>query len=381
MYSDPAMNNWRDNNVETEMYLTINKNGSAVRDLKNKLRSLTLLGVACACLPMMAVAQTKQLYLYSWANYVPPNMLKRFEAETAIKVTLDVYDSNETMLAKLQAGGGGYDIVIPSDSVLSTMIKSGLLLKVEASKMANFKNVAAPHDRPPADPNADYSVPYTWGSTGFTYDSAKVPGGKLTDSWKEFFEPRPEVVGKIAAMANQGEMFTAAAHYLGIDTCTENPADAQRILEVLVKQKPSVKIYSSTGTIGRMAASEVTMHHQWNGASYKSGLKLATAVFVYPKEGMNLWSDYFVVPKGAPNVESAKTFMNWMMDPKNAAEASNFNGYNNAIKGSAAFMDPALAASPAINPPEVLKSRFRPVKDCSVKARELRDGVWTRLNR
>ncbi len=363
------------------MHLKTDNKAGRVRELKNRLRRMTVLAVVCTCVPVMALAQSKQLYLYSWANYVPPNLLKRFEAETGIKVNLDVYDSNETMLAKLQAGGGGYDIVIPSDSVLSTMIKSGLLLKVDASKMANFKNVAAPHDRPPADPGADYSVPYTWGSTGFTYDSAKVPGGKLTESWKEFFEPRPEVAGKIAAMANQGEMFTAAAHYLGIDTCTENPADAQRILDVLLKQKPSVKIYSSTGTIGRMAASEVTMHHQWNGASYKSGLKLATAVFVYPQEGMNLWSDYFVVPKGAPNVDSAKTFMNWMMDPKNAAEASNFNGYNNAIKGSSAFMDPGLAASPAINPPEALKSRFRPVKDCSVKARELRDGVWTRLNR
>ncbi len=349
--------------------------------LKNCLRLATTLTLSIACLPTAAIAQTKQLFLYSWANYVPPNLIKRFETETGIKVNLDVYDSNETMLAKLQAGGGGYDIVIPSDSVLSTMIKSGLLLKVDASKMANFKNVLAPHNRPAADPNADYSVPYTWGSTGFTYDSAKVPGGKLTESWKEFFEPRPELAGKIAAMSNQGEMYTAAAHYIGVDTCTESPADAQRILDVLLKQKPSVKIYSSTGTIGRMAASEVTMHHQWNGASYKSGQKLATAVFVYPVEGMNLWSDYFVAPRGASNPDSAKIFMNWMMDPKNAAEASNFNGYNNAIKGSAAFMDPALAASPAINPPEALKSRFRPVKDCSVKARELRDGVWTRLNR
>jgi spermidine/putrescine transport system substrate-binding protein len=349
--------------------------------LKRTLRLAAALGLALTCLPTLVVAQTKQLFLYSWANYVPPTLLKRFEAETGIKVNLDVYDSNETMLAKLQAGGGGYDIVIPSDSVLSTMIKSGLLLKVEASRMSNFKNVLAPHNRPPADPNGDYSVPYTWGSTGFTYDSAKVAGGKLTESWKEFFEPRPEVAGKIAAMANQGEMYTAAAHYLGIDTCTENAADAQRILDVLQKQKPGVKIYSSTGTIGRMAAGEVTMHHQWNGASYKSGLKLATAVFVYPVEGMNLWSDYFVVPKGAPNLDSAKTFMNWMMDPKNAAEASNFNGYNNAIRGSEAFMDAGLRASPAINPPEAMKSRFRPVKDCSVKARELRDGVWTRLNR
>ncbi len=363
------------------MHATPPVKAKRLRPLTISLRRLTVLGLSVACLPGLALAQSKQLFLYSWANYVPPALLKRFEAETGIKVNLDVYDSNETMLAKLQAGGGGYDIVIPSDSVLSTMIKSGLLTKIDSGKMSNYKNVLAPHDHPPADPHADYSVPYTWGSTGFTYDSAKVPGGKLNDSWKEFFEPRPEVAGKIAAMANQGEMFTAAAHYLGVDTCTENPTDAQRILDLLQKQKPAVKIYSSTGTIGRMAAGEVTMHHQWNGASYKSGLKLATAVFVYPKEGMNLWSDYFVVPKGAPNVDNARTFMNWMMEPKNAAEASNFNGYNNAIKGSAAFMDPALAASPAINPPEAMKTRFRPVKDCSVKARELRDGVWTRLNR
>lgn len=363
------------------MNLMNNKKAAGFQNLQKNLGLSVALAVTLACVPTLAMAQSKQLFLYSWANYVPPNLLKRFETETGIKVNLDVYDSNETMLAKLQAGGGGYDIVIPSDSVLSTMVKSGLLLKVEPSKMGNYKNVLAPHNRPPADQNGDYAVPYTWGSTGFTYDSAKVSGGKLTESWKEFFEPRPEVAGKIAAMANQGEMFTAAAHYLGIDTCTENPADAQKILDVLQKQKPSVKIYSSSGTIGRMAAGEVTMHHQWNGASYKSGLKLTTAVFVYPVEGMNLWSDYFVVPKGAPNSDNAKTFMNWMMEPKNAGEASNFNGYNNAIKGSDAFMDAALAASPAINPPEAMKARFRPVKDCSVKARELRDGVWTRLNR
>jgi spermidine/putrescine transport system substrate-binding protein len=363
------------------MKLTNIESAAPFQPSKRGASRAVLLLVALSALPLLASAQSKQLFLYSWANYVPPTLLKRFEVETGIKVNLDVYDSNETMLAKLQAGGGGYDIVIPSDSVLSTMIKSGLLLKVETSKLPNYKNVLAPHNRPQVDPNADYSVPYTWGSTGFTYDSAKVPGGKLTESWKEFFEPRPEVAGKIAAMANQGEMYTAAAHYLGIDTCTEAPADAQRILDVLLKQKPSVKIYSSTGTIGRMAAGEVSMHHQWNGASFKSGQKLTTAVFVYPIEGMNLWSDYFVVPKGAPNVDSAKTFMNWMMDPKNAAEASNFNGYNNAIRGSAAFMDPTLAASPAINPSDAMKARFRPVKDCSVKARELRDGVWTRLNR
>ena len=342
----------------------------------------TLLALGClACLPMLAAAQSKQLLLYSWANYVPPELLKRFEAETGIKVVLDVYDSNDAMLAKLQAGGGGYDIVVPSNSVLGTMIKSGLLQKIEAPKLANFKNVLPPHNHPGVDPNRDFSVPYLWGSTGFTYDAAKVPGGKLTESWKEFFEPRPELEGKIAALNDQGEMFTAAAHYLGIDTCTEKPAEAQKILELLERQKPKVKIYSSSGTIGRVASGEVLLHQQWNGASHRSREKLASATFVFPVEGMNLWGDNFAVPKGAPNLENAKTFMNWMMAPKNIAEATNFSGYNNAISGSDAFMHAELRNNPAINPPEALKARFRPVKDCSASARELRDSVWTRLRR
>jgi spermidine/putrescine transport system substrate-binding protein len=349
--------------------------------VKFRLLALSAVALGAALMSGATQAQSKQLLLYSWANYVPADLLKRFEVETGVKVTLDVYDSNDTMLAKLQAGGGGYDIVVPSNSVLATMVKSGLLQKVDATKMSNFKNVLPPHDRPETDRNRDYSVPYLWGSTGFTYDSSKVPGGKLKESWKEFFEPRPELAGKIAAMNDQGEMYTAAAHYLSIDTCTESPTDAQRILDLLEKQKPTIKIYSSTGTIGRMAGGEVAMHQQWNGASHRAKEKLPTAVFVFPSEGMNLWGDNFAVPKGAPNVENAKLFMNWMMDPKNIAEATNFSGYNNAIRGSDAYIHAELRSDPAINPPESLKSRFRPVKDCSPKARELRDFVWTRLRR
>jgi len=339
------------------------------------------LAIAATGVALPAAAQSKQLLVYSWANYIPPTLLKKFETDTGIKVNLDVYDSNNAMLAKLQAGGGGYDIVVPSNSILGTMIRTGLVLKVDASKMPNYKNVAAPHDHPEVDVNRDYSVPYLWGSTGFTYDSAKVPGGKLDDTWKEFFEPRPELVGKIAAMKDQGEMFTAAAIYLGIDTCTENPADAQKILELLEKQKPAVKIYSSSGTIGRMQSGEVALHQQWNGAAHRVKEKLTTAVFVYPREGLNLWGDNLVVPKGAPNLDNAKVFLNWMMDPKNIAEASDFSGYNNAIKGSEAYMKVAMRDDPAINPPAAMQARFRPVKDCAAKPRELRDGVWTRLQR
>lgn len=322
-----------------------------------------------------------ELYFYNWTNYFPPDLLKKFEAETGIKVTMDGYDSNETLMAKLKAGGAGYDVIVPSDVWVRIMAEEGLLQEIDAPSMPNFKNVMPPFDNPPFDPGRKYSAPYMWGTTGFTYDSARVPGGKLEESWKEFLEPREELRGQIATLDDPAELYNAAAFYLGIDQCTEDPKEAQKILDLLLKQKPYIATYNSDGTIERMAAGEVIMHGQWNGASHRTKEALPTAVYVYPKEGVNQWADNFAVPKDAPNPENAKIFINWMMDPKNIAEASNFTAYMNAIKGSEEYMDPSLKDDPAINMPPEYADRLRPTVDCSVAARELRDKVWTRLKK
>lgn len=326
-------------------------------------------------------ASAKELFLYNWSNYFPPDLLKKFEADTGIKVTLDVYDSNETMLAKLQAGAAGYDVVVPTDYIVPAMIKEGLLEKIDSSQMPNFKNIAAPHNAPPYDETRAYTAPYMWGTTGFTYDSARVTGGKLEESWKEFFEPREELKGQIAALNDEVEVYNAAARYLGVDICTENGEDAQKVLALLEKQKPYLAMYQSDGTIDRMIAGEVIMHQQWNGAAHRTKAKLPTAVYVYPKEGTGFWSDNFAVPKGAPNLEDAKIFINWMLDPKNIAEASNFTGYMNAITGSDQYLDAAIKEDPAVNMPAAYAERLRPAKACSTAARELRDKVWTRLKK
>ena len=123
--------------------------------------SAAVLAASCAALVATAPAlisgtparaQSKELLLYNWSNYMSPDLLKRFESETGIKVTLDTYDSNETMLAKLQAGGAGYDLVVPTGPTVETMIKGGLLMKIDATKLANFKNVRTPFDKPDFDP-------------------------------------------------------------------------------------------------------------------------------------------------------------------------------------------------------------------------------------
>jgi len=345
------------------------------------MKKLLRTAACAAALSLLASGAQAQgeVFLYNWSNYFPPDLLKKFETETGIKVTLDVYDTNETMLAKLQAGASGYDVVVPSDYMVNIMIEEGLAEKIDAGSMENFQNVMAPHDKQPFDPERGYSAPYMWGTTGFTYDSAKV--GELEQSWKEVFEPRDALKGQIAMLNDEVEVYNAASYYVGVSKCTEDTKEAQKILEVLEQQKPFVATYNSDGTIDRMAAGEVLAHMQWNGASHRTREKLPTATYMYPKEGITFWADNFVVPTSAPNKENAKIFINWMMAPENAAIASNFTGYMNAIRGSDAFMDDALKSDPAVAMPEEYTDRLRPNENCSAAARELRNKVWTRLKK
>lgn len=343
--------------------------------LRALLLCLVLLGT------QQAVAQEKVLRLFNWSNYMAPDLLKRFEAETGIHVTLDVYDSNETMLAKLQAGGGGYDIVVPTGPTLSTMIRTGLLTKIDAPTLPNFRNVRATFANPAFDPGRAYSVPYMYGITGIAYDAEKAPPGEVDDSWAVLLRPGPSVAGKIGMLNDVNEVFAAASYLLGQPVCPTSPAQGQAVLDLLLKQKPDVLVYSSDNTVGRIAGGETAMQMMWNGAFHRANARKASIRYVFPREGMTLWADSLVVPKGAPHLENAKVFLNWMMEPKNAAEASNFLGYNNAIEGSEAFLAESLRNDPAVNPPADKQALLHLNGACDPAARDIQERVWTRLRR
>jgi len=320
-----------------------------------------------------------ELHLYNWSNYFAPDLLERYEKETGTKVTVDNFASEEDLLAKLQAGGGGYDVIFPGSTTLGVMVEKGMLAKIEVSKMENFKNLLPAFTTMAGDENRDYSAPYMWGTTGFTYDPAMVPGGKMEESWKAIFEPVEELKGKVAMLNEMSDVWNAAAYYKGIDKCTEDPAEAQVILDVLMAQKPDVKLYSNDGTIDRMIAGEVPVHMQWNGAAHRVKAKKPEVVYVYPKEGTTFWTDVIAVPKDAPNMEEAKAFVNWMMSPEVAAMASNYTGYSNAVAGSGEFLKEDLKADPAVNTPAEYNERLRAYKACSPASKDLREKVWTKL--
>jgi len=350
-----------------------------MKSLRHALLSGAGLALAVLTAGQSARAEEeKVLYFYNWTDYYPVELLAKFEKDTGIKVTLDGYDSNETLLAKLQAGGATYDVIVPSDYLLKTLVADSLIMEIDAPTLSNFKYVKEAFKSPDFDPGRKYSVPYLWGTTGIAYDSAQVPGGKLDDSWKEFFEPRPELNGKIAALDIPSSMIVAASFYLGVDQCTENPDDAKKILDLLLKQKPALKLYSADSTVDRMAAGEVAMHQLWNGATARATKQRTTIKYIYPKEGTPMFRDNFAVPKDAPHPENAKIFLNWMMAPENAAAVSNAIAYANAIE-SEQYLNADWKAMDAINMPAEYADRLRPEVECGVKARELRDKIWARL--
>ena len=316
-----------------------------------------------------------ELNLYNWTDYIDPAVLKRFESETGIKVNLDNFDSNETLLAKLQAGGANYDVIVPSDYMVKQMIELGLLQQVAPSSFPNGKNIKPEFLSVYFDDGRQYTAPYMYGTTGIAVDPTKV--SRPVTSWADFFAADGPAPGKTGTLNDQVEVVHAALRAVGAQPCSTNRDDYVKVEALLKGWKPNVAVINSDGVIGRMASGEQTMHMMWNGAFTRSQADNKNLQYVYPKEGLNLWQDNFAIPVGAQNVDNAKIFINWMMDPKNIGEASNFVGYDNGITGSDASMKPELATNPAVVMPEEAKALAKPTPACPQEAVDLYDQVWT----
>ena len=316
-----------------------------------------------------------ELNIYNWTDYLSPDLLKRFESETGIKVKLDTYDSNETLLAKLQAGGANYDIIVPSDYMVKQMIDLGLLQQVAPSGFPNGGNIKPEFLDVYFDAGRQFTAPYMYGTTGIAVDPTKT--SREVTSWADFFAKDNPAGGKAGTLNDQVEVIHAALRAVGSKPCSTNKDDYVKVEALLKDWKPNVAVINSDGVIGRMASGEQTMHMMWNGAFTRAQADNKNLQYVYPKEGLNLWQDNFAIPNGAQNVDNAKIFINWMMDPKNIGEATNFVGYDNGITGSDQFMTPELGTNPAVVIPEDKKSLATPTPACPTEAIDLYDQVWT----
>lgn len=257
-----------------------------------------------------SMAQEK-VVLYNWADYIPDSVLRSFTKETGIKVEVATFDSNETMFAKLQlVNGKGYDLAVPTTFFIERMKRADLIQPIDKSKLKNFKNLEPTLLNQAYDPDNKYSIPYLWGSTAIAVNKDEMDASSIT-SWKDLW--KPEFKDQILLLDDVRDIFLMALKVKGFENNTTNEDEIRQAYEALVELLPNVKLFLSDSPKGPLIQGNVPMGVMWNGEAYMAQLELGTVEYVYPSEGVTLWVDSFVIPKGAENVENAHKFIDYVL--------------------------------------------------------------------
>ncbi|MDT8856721.1 extracellular solute-binding protein [Paracoccaceae bacterium Fryx2] len=318
------------------------------------------------------------LNLFNWGNYTSPELLAKFEAETGIKVTVTDYDANDTALAKIEAGGHGYDLVVPSANYIPIYREKGLIVPLDLSKLPNHANIAPEWKDVPWDPMRAHSIPWQWGSTGVAVNTAVYKGDINTSAI--FLDVPEELKGKINVVPEMTDVVNLAIMYVGGEPCTEDTEVLKKARDVLVAAKPDW-LSMDYGATEKLSNNDWAASVNWNGSTMRARLANPDVAYGYPKEGYPLFMDSVTLLADAKNVDNAYAFMNFVMVPENAAMISAFARYANGIAGSEAFMPEDMKTAPEVVTPEEHKAAGRFLPTCSAKATEYNTAIWTELQK
>jgi spermidine/putrescine transport system substrate-binding protein len=320
-----------------------------------------------------------ELQLYNWGNYTSPELLAKFEKETGIKVTVTDYDSNDVALAKVEAGGSGFDLVVPSANYVPIWVEKGLIVPLDLAKLPNHANIAPEWKDVPWDPARAYTVPWQWGSTGIAVNT-KIYGGDINTS-AVFLEVPPELVGKINVVPEMNDIVSLATMYVGGQPCSEDPKVMKKARDALLAAKPNW-ISMDYGATERLSNGDWAASVNWNGSTMRVRLNTNGDVqYGYPKEGFPLFMDSVALLKDAKNVEEAYKFLDFIMVPENAAMISAFARYANGIAGSDAFMPEDMKTAPEVVIPEEFKAKGTFLPTCTGKSLDYITAIWTELQK
>ncbi len=316
-----------------------------------------------------------QLNIYIWSTYISPRVVRGFEQEFRCRVNYDLYDSNEALLTKLQAGNVRYDLVVPSDYMVEILIRQGLLRPLDKSRLvAAWGNVDPRSLGLPFDPHNDYSVPYAWGTTGLAYRADLVK--EELDSWSALFDPR--FAGHILLLDDEREAFAMALKELGYSLNSTNPDEIRQARDLLLRQKPLVKGYNSSNFEQDLAAGDAWIAQAYNGNLTFVMRDEPRIRYVIPKEGCTISVDCACIPHAAPHPELAEEFINYFHRPEVAAEFINDCGFNTPNRYARRDVEPWLLRNSAVFPDPASLGRCEFMRDVGPVI-TLYDRYWTEL--
>ena len=338
-----------------------------------------LLSATALLLASSALAQAEgTLQLFNWGNYTSPELLAKFEAESGIKVTVTDYDSNDAALAKIEAGGHGFDLVVPTHQYVQIFAEKGLIVPLDLSKIPNHANIAPEWMNVDWDMGRTLTIPWQWGTTGIAVDTAVYSGDINTSDI--FLNVPPELVGKINIVPEMNDIVNLAVMWAGGTSCSEDPVVLKKARDALLAAKPNW-ISMDYGATEKMSSGEWKASVNWNGSTMRIRNALSTVAYGYPKEGYPVWMDSVALLSDAQNVEEAYQFLNFIALPENAGMISAFARYANGITGSEPFMPEDMKTAPEVVIPEEHKAAGVFIPTCSPKAQEYMTAIWTELQK
>lgn len=350
--------------------------------MKKKIISLIsvvlLLFSLVACGDISGVGDAQSINVYNWGEYIDQSVLDDFEAETGIKVNYTTYASNEEMYSKIVSGAASYDVIIPSEYMISKMISEDLLAELNFDNIPNYKYIGEEYRGLSYDPEEKYSVPYTWGTVVIVYNTKYVDEEDVADEsinllWNEKY------AGNILMFDNPRDAFALAHIKLGHSMNTTNPDEWYEAAEELKKQKPIVQAYVMDQIFDKMLNEEAYIAAYYAGDAMTMMDENENLAAYVPREGANMFFDSMCVLKSSRNKEAAEKFINFMCETEIAVRNAEEVWY--AIPHTAAYeaLDPEQSEDPLVYPPREVLDKCEVFINLNKETLVLQSELWINL--
>ena len=294
-------------------------------------------------------SEQQQLFLFNWGNYIDPELIKEFEAETGIQVIYETFDSNDAMEAKLKQGGTRYDIVFPSESSITKLVNQNLLQKLDHSKIKGLENISPFLLNSPVDKGNQYTVPYFWGTVGIMVNTKYIDPESIqtwSDLWKEDFK------NKVLVLDGNREALGMALQSLGYSLNSKNENELHAAEVKLKELKPNVRAVLNEEIKTMMKLEEAPIGMGYSGDAAAVAEENPNVQYILPKDGSAVWTDNFAIAHTAVNIDGAYAFINFMLRPENAARNAEYVGYSTPNEKAKELMDPEVTSDETYYPSE-----------------------------
>ena len=297
----------------------------------------------------------KTISVYNWGDYIDEELVAKFEEETGYTVIYSTFDSNEAMITKINQGGTNYDVVVPSEYAIQKMVEDDLLQAIDHSLIPNLQYIDDRFLDLSFDPGNKYSIPYFWGTVGIVYNT-KLLEDRTFNSWNDLWAE--DLENEILLVDGAREVMGMGLNSLGYSLNSRDDSQLIEAKEKLDTLTPNIKAIVGDEIKMLLANEEASIGVVWSGDAADIMWQNENLDYVVPSEGSNLWFDNFVIPKDATNVEGAHAFINFMLDPENAAQNADYVGYSTPNIGAFEYMDEEVITDERFYPSPELTAKL-----------------------